>query len=86
MKIILLLVLFVLSGIVSTGQYRNYNNKYDVKTYSCQKDDCYQPLIAGVLAIIRGAGHFYSGCYIGGLVFPAGMFVCIRINCFWFLG
>jgi len=79
MKTIFLILAFVFSMFVSNAQYRSYKNNYMAKSYSYQKEDRYQPLTAGVFAIIPGAGHFYAGEQLRGLLFPAGMAVSVYI-------
>lgn len=69
MKILILLWIFVVSFSFCSAQ----NNSFDIKKYSYELTDKYKPATAGTLAIIPGAGHFYSGHYGRGLLFPAGM-------------
>ncbi len=71
MKTLILLGIFV----VSFSFCGTKNNNFDIKKYSYELTDKYNPLAAGTLAIIPGVGHFYSGHYIRVLVFPAGMAV-----------
>lgn len=67
MKTLILLMIFVVSFSFCKSQ------NYIIKNYTFQETDKYKPVTAGALAIIPGAGHFYTGHYVRGILFPAGM-------------
>jgi hypothetical protein len=73
MKTLILSLVFLLTLNVVNAQYRSYKDNYNVKTYSFEETDRYNPSAAGVLAIIPGVGHFYSGEVLRGLGFIGGM-------------
>ena len=64
---------FLLSVYFVNAQYKSYKDCYNLKTYSYEKTDQYNPTTAGVLAIIPGAGHCYAGEPWRGLAFVGGM-------------
>lgn len=74
MKLTILIVVFGFLSMVSLGQFREYKSDYSVKGYKYLPSDKYSPGKAAALAILPGAGHFYCGQPLRGLIFPAGMF------------
>ncbi len=81
MKTLILFLVFLLSANFISAQYRSYKGNYNIKTYTYEETDRYNPGVAGALAIIPGVGHFYDGepgrgfLFIGGMAGSFGVFV-----------
>ncbi len=80
MKGVIVLLFLVFTTAKVNAQYRTYKNNYDVKNYSFKEGDRFQPAMAGVLAIIPGAGHVYANEPLRGVAFLGGMSTSLLIT------
>ena len=69
MKYTMVLLFFLLASEFINAQI----STHEIKEYSYKTTDKYNPKLASGLAVVPGLGHFYSGNYLRGLIYLAGM-------------